>query len=234
MAHFILYSSEIDDHTRFGEIGQEALVTESTPQKLRFGRGPDGKHGTFFFWSDNWNLDAGVTLGYSEAIQEWQRAPGGKFWVGWEKERPVRPCDIRRRTLHHGLPVTLNDGSQWHVPITAALPRTWGVTDDGDFCKRIKPEFREYCELSERVFNQIFRGTVEEGKDAGVVLTEGWDFCCRALALNYRLTPELITVLGLIDDQNAVAIMSASIELDLISEVSDEKKNSEAPLTPAT
>ena len=113
MAHFYLYSSEIDDHTRFGEIGQSALCADSSPQKFRFGKGPDGAHGCFWFWLDAFNPEAHAQPTFNPATQSWQLAPGGKFWIGWIEEIPGVNCQAESRDeLLETLQVTLSEAIQ--------------------------------------------------------------------------------------------------------------------------
>jgi len=52
-------------------------------------------------------------------------------------------------------------------------------------------------------------------EDTLIRLTECFDFCCQALALNYRLTPEIVDILGLLDDQSMISIVWAVTECDI-------------------
>lgn len=197
------------------------LDNDSKPQPFEFGRGPDGDVGTFYFWCDPTRQSRQMPLTYNEGIQKWTRA-SQTMWIGEERGLKIEPHDLARLEQYSSLEVMLADGQMWKVPITAHLPRTWGLGVDGAFTRAVRPEFREYCELSEDVWNSVVMG---KESDARVQIPKAWDYCCRALALNYRVCPEIVSHLGLIDDSVVAKVLGASIELDQIEEVAELKKN---------
>ena len=163
-----------------------------------------------------------MQLTYSQAVQDWQQI-GEQLWIGVEKDNPVTPDGIARLEQYVSMQVSLADQQSWLIPVTARLPRTWGVGLDGSLQRKIRPEFREYCELSETVWNTIVNGSVDA--DDSLKIPTAWEYCCRALALNYRVCPAIISHLGLIDDRVVTKILAASVEIDQIREVEESKKN---------
>jgi hypothetical protein len=226
MSAFALYTS------RGSQLPDRLLSQhDSKPQEIEFGMGPDGAAGTFHFWVDNSRPHTLMQIVYNPKIQDWTQI-SQTLWIGVEKDRPVEPTGIERLEQYISLPVTLADGQLWKVPITARLPRTWGVGLDGSLQRNIRPEFREYCELSESVWNMIVN---EQYGDDRVQLPRAWEYCCRALALNYRVTPAIVSHLGLIDDTVVGKVLAASVELEQIVEVAESKKNEQDPAcTPDT
>lgn len=217
MGSFALYTPQ-DASLPAGIVNEN----DSQPQPFQFSAGPDGTHGTWHFWIDGGRPVMNLT--YCPRIQKWTQI-GQQLWIGVERDNPVTPDGISRLQRYVSMTVMLADKQQWEIPVTARLPRTWGVGLDGSFTRQVRPEFRDYCEMSEAVWNDIVLGKSEDGER--VQIPRAWEYCCRALALNYRVSPEIVSYLGLIDDTVVGQVLGASVELDTIVEVADLKKNSE-------
>lgn len=197
------------------EAGLAGLLAEGNPQGVPLA-GPAGMGG-MFFWP---KLDGRDCFdGFDLGKQTWRDC--GKFWLGWETGRPVHPEAIGWRKQYLSLPVVLADGNAWQIPIAGRLPRNWGCDSAGKLQLSLKPEFAEFCQLAERVFVAI---TSAGQGEQDLELPEAWDYCCQALALNYRTCPQIIAALGLLDDTNFLDVLAATIELPLARQVEEDFK----------
>jgi hypothetical protein len=70
------------------------------------------------------------------------------------------------------------------------------------------------------------RAGLPNANDTHFDCQETFDFACQCLALNYRLTPEIISLLDLIDDEAMRNIIKASIDLPVLLKFNEKKKNS--------
>lgn len=238
MAHYQIFipraRADVDELDKLGLAG---LHSDDAPQAMLVEDGPGQQPGAIFAWQLGAleNPAAEPMFGYYPAKQEWTPQRGGAFYLGCEPARPVTPLCVARRKQLPSLNATLRDGQEWKVPITCQLPQVWGLDEAGEFATRIAPEYRDYCELSQRVYLAFFNAAKEaeeRGQDMPLP-AEVWEYCCRALALNYRLNEDVISWLGLIASDNFVQILMASIEIDLIREVEGCKKKMGSS-TPAT
>lgn len=238
MAHYQVFIPDArPDWSELARVGLGGLAEDARPDALFVEHGPDDKPGAIFAWHvvSLTNPDAvPARFGYEPRLQEWTPLRAGAFYFGQEPARPITPTCIARVKTYPGLPAMLGDGQEWEIPKTELLPKVWGVDDDGEFSLRIAPKFREYCALSERVFCNFYEQS-QDPAAGDIVLPEAFEYCCRALALNYRLTKDVISWLGLIDDGNFVNILMASIEMPLILKVEEAlKKKAASCSTPAT
>ncbi len=198
--------------------------------------GPGGQPGMLGYWFDS--ICAGIER-YRPDAQRWSAAPGKKFWVGINRDRPLMPEDIRRRQPPHCTTSTveLEDGNTWQVPIARSLPHLWGQGDDGQFERRPKEPFVAFCHEAERIF-QLFaikddptRLAIELGEDFH---SKHWTYVCQALGLLYKLAPPVISTLGLFSDVSAARALTRTLELEAIGQVESQKKTSESATIPAT
>jgi len=208
-----------DEALRAG--GEGELIAESPFVWSPIGEGPSGRPGMLGAWM---RLDGdGSSCGtFSAAQQTWIPWPARaglstppNLWLGIELARPIRPQDVARREQHPGEDVVLADGQVWRIPIARGLPHLW--TPNG---RVPKPPYAAFCAEVNR-FYQMAMGCSEEVTG----FTVEFAFICQTLALNYRLTPDLIGLLGLVDDSTATAIVETTMELGYIRQVAKEKKN---------
>lgn len=195
--------------------------------------GPDGSTGKGVLWEhDDASRRPARTINLE--TQEWHPAkacgdlPAGRFWLGRERSRPVRPEDLERKVMHPGADVILEDRQAWHVPIARQLPRVLGLTDDGQVGGRVKDAYRDFYHAAWSIFDLF--GLTPEGM-AIVPEREGYEFCAQALSINYRVNRDVCDFLGLIGTAALVAIPKAVIEMEELIEWL-EKKNAEAASQP--
>lgn len=237
MAGYLLFIPGGDPHRQstqvLADVGLGGLCDDDKADLVPVSVGPGGVGGALLSWQ---TFAGAPQFAYLPDSQVWQSMAGGAWWFGRQKDSPITPADVARRKQYTGLNCTLRDGNDWSIPITASLPRVWGLDEHGAFSRVIAPEFREYCELSAGVFQSLMSASqsIDSGESAAVAVAGAWEYLCRALALNYRLCPELVAALGLIDDSNFAYALSTSCEFDLIAQVEAQKKTASEVSTPAT
>ncbi len=209
---------------------------------------PDGKSGLMAVW--------GVQPAMNPAFYDWQPAKAcsrrelsaGRFWFGQHAESPLTPKDCERKVIQLGYGIPLRDKQVWRIPAAVNLPHYHGLNGDGEYERWVADEYREFWRQSERYAVEFFkaidqleqlrlrRPDLPTDSTVEFTLKDAWEFCCAALAINYRLTPELIDLLGLIDDGAMRNIIKAAIDLPVILEANDQKKTEEfsIPVTSIT
>jgi hypothetical protein len=150
-------------------------------------------------------------------------AGGGRPWLGFETASPPGPGDLLREvhcTENH--PVTLGDGNSWGIPVVrrypsgTALPQVIVLGKRGPEA-RIKREYETLYQLAVALADDLY-GDGEAKLDAGALLV----MASLALAVNYRLGPDEISALELLDTQNAQEIAGAIIDRPSLLKLRDE------------
>lgn len=216
-----------DDIARAGLSDSFPLTNQGEPRFAFRGLdcGPDNVSGCIVAGSD---VDG---LGYYPKDQEWRKvrvAPpnsfgGGIQWIGWRKGALPGPQELSRDTLVQGCLVTLGDTRQgaepprqWLIPTGRTadggtnLPTDFRLIDaTGEFGEVVKPEYKELRELADRLHRLL---TNENSKVKLKGAGAGTEFCrmaCRILAVNYRIRPIEISVLGLLTADATAAVLMA-------------------------
>lgn len=207
-------------------------------------RGPDGGHGVVAAWRRG-DIENDPPLSCDG--MDWRPAkadkarklPAGRFWFGQVQGKPVRPKDCERKQMHLGYPIELRDGNAWVIPPATNLPHVHGLDSEGEFCREVAAEFRDYWQDSEKYAVQFFQAInhldmlkaskpgIDTQTQVEFTIADAWRFCCRALSLNYRLTPELVDMLGLLDDAAMRNVIKAAIDLPCILEDRVQKKTAD-------
>jgi hypothetical protein len=183
-------------------VGLGSLCEDEQPQCVAVDRGPDNKPGAIFAWRViHLALPESqpAVFGYEPRLQRWTPMRGGEFYLGAEPARPVTPLCIARPKQQASLTARLADGNEWRIPVTGQLPRNWGCDDSGKLVRQVQPQFAEFCRLSEEVFTLFYETELKraEGEEpAQIEVGSAWEYCCQALALNYRVTPAIISWLA--------------------------------------
>lgn len=154
MAHFSLWvpGAKGEPADVLSAVGLADLVSDNdlapTGMPLSI-PGPSGGPGLLIQWIDAAATDptAQPRIGYHQQQQDWQALPAfkmtqdketilrpqGTVWIGFEKDRPLRPGDLLRRGPRPGLPryagraVTLGDNHDWILPNQFRLPMEFAI-----------------------------------------------------------------------------------------------------------
>lgn len=207
----------------FARLGLYDLVKDGGPF-CSHGAGPDGGHGLLAAWG---SVEEMPELTWREETQEWLEV--GAYWLG-KNGRAIEPRTLARATQKAGIWVELADGKRWLIPVARQLPHLWGVGADGEPGRTPAKPFAEFCATSRRVY-ETFAGSAP-GEGLAFTDADGWKYVCQALAINYHVNPNVVSFLGIIDDDAFVRVLTATIEIDIAREVESQKKTGEQP-TPA-
>lgn len=223
--------------------GLGAFTRDRFPEWFTLERGPDGRPGQLALWRTG---DAATDP--APAIlpsHDWQpcradKAHGveaGAYWLGLDRESPLRPEAIEHRTLFGGYWLKLRDNQQWHVPCARLLPSIHGLGDDGEYSRQVAPEYTAFWERSRAYAEQIFAalGQVQllqrlrGGKAPPTVTIEVevadlFHLAVEALALNYRINAELATRLKLFDDDALRNVAMLVVDLPQLMKHDEKKK----------
>lgn len=216
------------DHLR--EVGLEMLLREGD-ESPRFadlaGTGPGGKPGQIVSWS-------GDGLSYLPERQDWfpalpdpkRKLKAARFWIGTRKGEKPAPQDLARtsQATFDGVPMPLGDGNIWVIPNALRFPHYLGLNPEGELGRF---PAQECMPLYERTLwalehaQAVLRGETEFDYVAA------FEFVMEMLAINYRICPQTVSSLQLINEQNVFQAMCNSTDVDQILNVQEDlKKNS--------
>jgi hypothetical protein len=206
--HFNIFIPESNaPPERLADVGLAGLVEGCFRANVT---GPEGKHGTVYSWSPVSGPNRGRHwLGYNADSQTWRPAAAsgelvaGRYWGGTVTASQPIPDDLQRAYPYRCVAVELGDHRKWWFPAERDLPTQAKLMDDGSW--RFLPQ-RQFDS-----FSQIANDWREIVKtcNVGVILEEALDFVRLALGINYRLTPEIESDLGLWTGSNSGTICEA-------------------------
>lgn len=208
MGAFLYYipKRQAADADTIAAAGLAYAITPSIAHRGTSG-GPDGAAGVIVAQGD------AKGVGYFADAQTWLQAPGSEFWIGYTTDDPPGPDDLARAKQIAGHEVELGDEKRWLVPVaraldgTSPLPRRLAFDGKqwapGDILARYTDLFGEAC----RVWELIAGASDEE-----VTISDECGIAVMALAVNYRLGPVEISMLGLFDTQTEAEVLKALVD----------------------
>lgn len=177
------------------------------------------------------------TFGFFPDRQKWINC--GPHWLGYELGTLPGPEVLRRKSLLPGYEVPLGDGQVWQVSVIRrlgkfpALPRTMALNDTGEFVTDVLPEFAGTWDASAEMFDFLFRAE-------SIPFEQVFALAVEALAVNYRVGPREVSVLGLLNTVNFQSVFEAACdwrqlcELLNIPDEEGQKKSAPPPVSPST
>lgn len=211
---------------RLGELGLRGL-SDIAPSVTDWPNGPDGAGICVSWIPPASGPEQRPPLQYQPDRQRWESAkkcgerPAGAFWIGIEQDRPPRPDDLAREKRFAGSDIVLEDGNSWRVAAVEQLPHLLGIDAAGDVVETVRADYREFYEAANQVFTWLANDAIPHA--------DGFDFCCRALAVNYRLNRDVIDFLGLLSTEQLGPIAMAAVQFEAILEsiAESQKKTDE-------
>lgn len=141
-----------------------------------------------------------------------------RYAIGWLAEAPPCPNDLQRNErytddpLLTSFPCRLQDEQVWLVPIARQLPRQWSqCPETGMPTLAPKPAFAWYWDAIQATLGLITSGTMTPDN----VTVDCFNLAIRALAMNYRICPEVVYALGLFDEADAAKVIAGACELSV-------------------
>jgi hypothetical protein len=169
---------------------------------------PSNEPGLFCAWGDPRNPADDVAMVYDLSRQTWKRGPGGKWWIGVQNDKRPGPSDLARAKSINGHAVTLADGNEWVMPNVMALPAVFDLDDDGNEVKRTRAEWQDIEQRAGWALNVL----AESAGGCQLPETECRRYVADMLCVNYRLAPEMVYLLGLLDSECWVTAMAATVD----------------------
>lgn len=198
------------------EAGLGSVLPERGVAHGRVERGPDGGPGMLLA------IGSGAGLCFNEA-QRWEKSRTRETWVGLSAGE-VEPQALERAELIGGHGVELGDGQVWLVPVArvfglgSVLPASMVLGPDGQTIEH-EPlaEFAAASGVAERVMDAYFGQHLDLPEEleprARIDERETWGIAARALALNYHVDEDAISLLRLFTTQNLLRVIEAFIDV---------------------
>ncbi len=206
--------------------------------------GPDGGRGVVCCVVPSHRAGHEPRVGHYPAEQHWEKTPGG-WWIGWSRTARPTPDLLSRAEAYPGHRVTLEDGSEWLVPVG----RLWDGSDPFPKKLRLDPEtgawaetphekFRQITERAGELFADFMVAAISEDESGNptATLNVDADLAVDALSLNYHVGAEEISALGLLTSENIGHIAKAFVDFPtwkLLLETRDEAKKKRPGVTPS-
>ncbi len=185
----------------------------------------NGIRGSFLSWAEDDPRCEPVLYDWTPAYAT-EFLAEGRYSVGLKlTERPL-PHELAWPKRFGGYLVTLGDGNQWCIPAAGMLPQSVKMRPDGSSSRQVRSEFKQYFDDSVKWFSDFISRDFEDLNQT--FDAEIFNYLARALGLNYRLTPEVISELELFGTENLVTCLRASIDgLAIAEEIEAQKKRLE-------
>lgn len=189
--------------SRFVAPGDVGLTENSlTPVSV----GPDGAHGCI--------LALGARPGeYDPVRQTWEKF--SEFWIGYENDFMPGAPDLVREYGFVGYELKLIDECVWTVPLlrhwdrnlcepTTSLPKVLKPVE-GRLKKVVSPQYEHLDMMAEKIWQSFI------SKELLPVETV-FEMCAKLMAVNYRIGLEEFGMLGLVDAELAVKMLTLCID----------------------
>jgi hypothetical protein len=227
MAHYVLHFPN-ENNAAPALLERHGLQSLAENCSYSVDRGEGGRQGVMLSWF-------GIDDMPGPTVQRtWTQLPGKECWMGVEIGRPVTPKDLARKAQTPGYVLPLADGKQWHCPALRNVSHVHKLNGLGQYERTVAPEYTDLWDMSQEYAGQFFQAVdmLDAAKRNGInspthvdfTCEESFAFCCQCLALNYRVTPEIVSVLGLIDDDAMRNIIKSAIDLPVLLDFSEKKK----------
>lgn len=194
------------------------------------GPGPDGAGGHLLAFGAGNPSPVGHTL-------TWTPVGATGYYTGVDPADPPTPSDLARPLQRDGHVVRLGDGRDWLVPVaravdgTTPLPRavTWDGHDWG--LGDVETAYRALFAAACRLWNGLRERAATAGEETvTVTVRDEIDLAAAALAVNYRVGPTELAVLGLLTTETAGRVCLACIDWPGVQALA--KKQPAAPSPP--
>ncbi len=158
---------------------------------------------------------------YRPESQAWHKAAGGHYWFGWST-RPT-PESLERERPALGVAWLLGDGQKWMLPRDGSFGHFVDLDDSGEPILAPGPAALEFASKAAEAFNAC----LDFARNQSVFpwpLKRQFEYVSEALAVNYRVTREVVGGLGLLSDDRLIAMISNTTDVDAIRQAMREAR----------
>ncbi len=174
-----------------------------------------------------------------------RKIPGSNAYAVLYKDSKPGPDDLARKEQLGGHWVTLNDGNEWLIPVargaveddgaiawTFQVPQRSILNDNGDFERGdVVDQFVPLWDLATKWFDVRMNALLESDGDVIEFSFDGLlKSAVEALACNYVLDAVECDMIGILTEENAVAILDALIDMPTRTELLKKIANQHAGL----
>lgn len=203
------------------DLGIGELDDVSVDVYTQDGTGPQGMRGLLFYFQrcdeplvkiqpDKW-----LPLAKLGELQE------GRAWIGYLADNPPNAKSLARGTMQPGKWLKLS-ADYWHIPVARQLPRQLAMNADRSISSRIHERFAAFFD---KAYASLDWFRVDDDGKSYASFEEAFSFCCEALAINYRICPEMVSEFRLLDSDKLFEIPRIVSEFDaLAAELLAQKK----------
>lgn len=187
----------------------------------------NGKAGQIVSWGENDPYCDTATWLWTPAIAT-PDLPSGRYFVGIRKDSPPLPHELAWKKRFPGKFLTLGDGNNWCIPSAGLLPQSFQIGPDRQTSLTVRDEFKDYFDESAKWYLEFVQQLNNEAVGDAVNISfdaDVFEFIARALAMNYMITPEVVSQLGLLGTDNLMDCILATISgLEIKEELELKKK----------
>lgn len=194
----------------------------------------DGSNGVIFTINGRFKGEM-KKIGFYNETQDWTDFPIGAnvLSIGVNLDDPVLPNDLLRKDYLSGHKLILGDGREWIIPLArrlpegCILPKEWLMIREGELTNTTLSKYLELQNIAEKI--AVHCGLVEGEKDLEIFSSDAklYMLCVSILKVNYSLSFREISVLKLIDSNNAIAIPQAIVDMPYILSVMEKLETEE-------
>lgn len=127
----------------------------------------------------------------------------GRYWVGIWNDDPPTETDLRRPDHRAGVQIELGNNESWSIPTPNTLERYPRFDDDGKLFWACDEQFNWLTtDLEKRKASGLITRE-ENGKTITSFVYDDesdFEFMCRLLQINYRVTPEVVAQMNLLSE----------------------------------
>jgi len=195
-------------------------------------RGPGGGKGLLLRYGDGLpNYDAGA--------EHWQQSHNGKYWLGFDPEKPPREKDLRRQVQLDGHLVKLHDEADWLVPLArflgggSSLPASLIMGKNGELITEALPRYAGFSGRAEKLWHDFMIENNEAEGELEFDAAGRFNLAVEALVWNYRVGIEEVNALRLLGTDNLGQVMAAVIDVPTLQQKAEEMAASKKKEDPA-
>ena len=217
MRYFIFVPGQSDGSVkdRFNALGLGSIEHEIQGKPSE---GPGDQRGILFGWLSSTQNN----LIYKPEAQTWIPSAKagdretGAYWVGVWNDSPPTEEELRKPNHRRGSFVKLGNCERWSVVVPKDLDRFPLLNADGSLTWVVDEAFNWLVSSIDKRRSEALSTLQDDGT---VEITFNWEadwqFLVSVLAVNYRVTPEIVSHMKLFSQQSIRELISALMDMPL-------------------